>query len=89
MQYAILWFVVNHRISSSTTLLQPRIGRPYRSVGIVMENRLWLVSTAGTLRGADAEAVPELAGDLGKRAHAAGTGGLSALGLLGPVVYSP
>lgn len=53
-----------------------------------MKNRLWLVSTAGTLGSADAEAVPELAGDLGERAHAAGTGGLSALGLLGPVVYS-
>lgn len=49
-------------------------------------NRLWLVSAAGTLGGADTEAVPELAGDLGQRAHAAGTGGLSALGLLGPVV---
>lgn len=54
-----------------------------------MKNRLWLVGAAGTLGGTDTEAVPELAGDLGERAHAAGTGGLSALGLLGPVVYSP
>lgn len=52
-------------------------------------NRLWLVSAASALGGSSAETVPELAGDFGQRAHATGTGGLSALGLLGPVVCSP
>jgi hypothetical protein len=40
----------------------------------------------GALRGASAEAVAELAGDELECAHAAGTGGLSSLGLLTPVV---
>lgn len=47
---------------------------------------LWLGGTAGALGGADLEAVLEAPGDGGQGAHAAGAGGLSALGLLGPVV---
>lgn len=41
---------------------------------------------ASTLGGAGLEAVGELAGDVLERPHAAGAGGLSALGLLAPVV---
>jgi hypothetical protein len=49
-------------------------------------HHLWLARAASTLGGADLEAVLEAAGDGGEGSHAAGTGGLSALGLLGPVV---
>jgi len=42
----------------------------------------------GALGGTSAEAVAELAGDELECAHAAGTGGLSSLGLLTPVVLS-
>jgi len=42
----------------------------------------------GTLGGTDTEAVAELARDVLQCTHAAGTGGLSPLGLLSPVVLS-
>lgn len=81
MQYAI--FVVNHRISSSHFQAWRR--PPFRS-RLARWARLWLGSATGALGGANLEAVLEAPGDGGQRSHAAGTGGLSALGLLGPVV---
>lgn len=78
---------------SSITAVQPRAPAP-SPVPVPRKlfgwyrcwNHLWLVSAASALGGASAETVPELAGDFGQGAHATGTGGLSALGLLGPVV---
>jgi hypothetical protein len=51
--------------------------------------RLCILGTAGTLGSANLEAVLEASGHGGEGSHAAGTGGLPALGLLGPVVYFP
>ena len=52
-----------------------------------IESRLsGLLDTAGALGGTGLEAVGELAGDGLQVLHAAGTGGLSPLGLLAPVV---
>jgi hypothetical protein len=50
------------------------------------EGRLRALDATGTLRRASLEAVGELAADGLEVLHAAGTGGLSPLGLLAPVV---
>lgn len=71
--------VVNHRVYAAHPS-QSDWPRPVRC------HHLWLARAASTLGGADLEAVLEAAGDGGEGSHAAGTGGLSALGLLGPVV---
>lgn len=52
----------------------------------MVAGHLCLLGAAGALGSADLEAVLEASGHGGERSHAAGTGGLSALGLLGPVV---
>jgi len=44
------------------------------------------LGASGVLGVADTEAVVESSGDMLEVLHAAGTGGLSSLGLLGPVV---
>ena len=55
--------------------------------GDIVDRLCGLVGWAlGTLRRAGLEAVLELPGDELERPHAAGTGGLSSLGLLAPVV---
>ena len=62
-------------------LLQPPRTNETATVG----NNLGALGALGALGGADLEAVVEAAVDLLEVAHSAGTGGLSALGLLAPV----
>lgn len=52
----------------------------------MVARHLCLLGTTGTLGSAGLEAVLEASGHGGEGSHAAGTGGLPALGLLGPVV---